>query len=125
MPAKKSARKDTGNSSMNAVWMWVYAAGMVVAGILGAIGFSHEIVTWLLLLASVLVGLFYFDSEDIGQFGLRSLALFFAKEGLSLVPGVGANITGFFGGWVFFLFPIVLMMALRFFWHKRLAPLFG
>ena len=125
MPAKRSARKDTGNSSMNTVWMWVYAAGMVVAGILGAIGFSHEIVTWLLLLASVLVGLFYFDSEDIGQFGLRVLALFFAKEGLSLVPGVGANITGFFGGWVFFLFPIVLMMALRFFWHKRLAPLFG
>lgn len=123
MPAKKAAA--TSNGGMNTVWMWVYAVGMVVAGIAGALGFNNLILSLLLILAAVLVGLFYFDSEDIGQFGLRVLILFFAKEGLSLVPAVGPFITGFFGGWVFFLFPVVLMMALRFFWTKRLAPLFS
>jgi hypothetical protein len=110
---------------MDSLWMWVYAAGMVIAGVLGALAINIEIVNYLLLLAAVLVGLFHFDYEDVGQFGLRVLVLFFAKEGLSMVPAIGSFITGFFGGWVFFLFPIVLMLALRFFWHKRLAPLFS
>lgn len=127
MPAKKAARAQSQPSelNMNTVWMWVYAAGMIIAGILGAIGFSNDIVNLLLLLASVLVGIFLFDHEEVGQFGLRVLVLYFAKEGLGLVPVVGGIITGFFGGWVFFLWPIVLMLALRFFWHRRLAPLFG
>jgi len=110
---------------MDTVWMWVYALGMIIAGVAGALGFSNDILNWLLLLAAVLVGLFHFDAEDIGQFGLRVLILYFAKEGLGLLPAIGSFITGFFSGWVFFLFPIVLMMALRFFWHKRLVPLFS
>lgn len=125
MPAKKAARAKSSSTGMDTVWMVVYAAGMVVAGILGGLGFSNDIVNLLLLLASVLVGLFLFDHEEVGQFGLRVLVLYFAKEGLGLVPVVGGFITGFFGGWVFFLWPIVLMLALRFFWHKRLAPLFS
>jgi hypothetical protein len=111
--------------NMSTVWMWVYAAGMVIAGILGGLGFSNDIVNLLLLLASVLVGIFLFDHDEVGQFGLRVLVLYFAKEGLGLVPVVGGFITGFFGGWVFFLWPIVLMLGLRFFWHRRLAPLFS
>ena len=125
MPAKKAAPARAQSSGMDTVWMWVYALGMIIAGVAGALGFSNDILNWLLLLAAVLVGLFHFDAEDIGQFGLRVLILYFAKEGLGLLPAIGSFITGFFSGWVFFLFPIVLMMALRFFWHKRLVPLFS
>ena len=124
MPAKKAA-KSTQPSNMSNIWMWVYAAGMVVAGILGGLGVQIDIVNWLLILAAVLVGLFLFDHEEVGQFGLRVVVLFFAQAGLAMVPAIGSFITGFFGGWVFFLWPIVLMLALRFFWHKRLAPLFA
>lgn len=124
MPAKKAARSNAGTSGMDTIMKWVYAIGMVVAGLLGAFAFQNQVVTVILALLAVLVGLFYFDYEDVGQFGLRVLVLFFAKEGLAMLPFVGTYITGFFGGWVFFLFPIVLMLALRFFWHKRLAPLF-
>ena len=124
MPAKKAASKSPESSGMNTIWMWVYAVGMVVAGVLGAVGFSNTYVSLVLLLAAILVGLFHFDYEEVGQFGLRVLVLFFAKEGLGLVPALGTFVTGFFSGWVFFLWPIVLMLALRFFWHKRLAPLF-
>jgi hypothetical protein len=41
-----------------------------------------------------------------------------------MVPAVGAFITGFFGGWTMFLFPVVLAMVLHFFWNRRIAPLF-
>jgi hypothetical protein len=124
MPAKKASSVKAQSSDMNTVWMWVYAVGMVVAGVAGGLGFSNNILNLVLLLAAVLVGLFYFDPDEVGQFGLRVLVLFFAKEGLGLVPALGTFITGFFSGWVFFLWPVVLAMALRFFWHKRLAPLF-
>lgn len=109
---------------MDTVWKWVYAVGAVVAAIAGGLAFSNDILNWLLMLAAVLVGWFYFDPEELGQFGLRVLIVFFAKEGLSLVPAVGGFITGFFGGWVFFLFPVVLAMAVHFFWNKRIATLF-
>jgi len=124
MPAKKASSVKAQSSDMNTVWMWVYAVGMVVAGVAGGLGFSNNILNLVLLLAAVLVGLFYFDPDEVGQFGLRVLVLFFAREGLGLVPALGTFITGFFSGWVFFLWPVVLAMALRFFWHKRLAPLF-
>jgi len=116
--------KDTQSSKMTGPWMWVYAVGMVVAGIAGGMGLLTQVLSILLLLASVLVGLFHFDYDDLGQFGLRTLVLYFAKEGLGLVPAVGGFISGFFSGWVFFLWPIVLMLVLRFFWHRRLRPLF-
>jgi len=120
--AKKGKNADTG--SMDTVWKWLYAIGMVVAGLAGGLGFQNTILTWVLLLVAVLVGLFYFNYEEVGEFGLRVVVLFIAQAGLSMVPAVGGFITGFFGGWVFFLFPVVLAMALRFFWHKRLAVLF-
>ena len=122
MPAKKAARARS--SDMDMVWMWVYALGMVVAGVAGGLGFTNTILTWILALAGVLVGLFHFDADDVGQFGLRVLVLFFAKEGLAMVPAVGTFITGFFAGWVGFLWPVVLMLVLRFFYHRRVAPLF-
>lgn len=122
MPAKKAARAR--GSDMDMVWMWVYAVGMIVAGVAGALGFTNTILTWILVLAGVLVGLFHFDADDVGQFGLRVLVLFFAKEGLAMVPAVGSYITGFFAGWVGFLWPVVLMLVLRFFYHRRIAPLF-
>ena len=65
---------------------------------LGGLAFANPIVTWVLILIGVLVGLFYFDPDELGQFGLRVLALWVAKEGLSAVPAVGTFITGFVGG---------------------------
>ncbi len=126
MPAKKAAQKSqpAGGMGMSDVWKWVYFLGMLVAGIAGGLAFKNDILTWVLLLAAVLVGWFYFDPEEVGQFGLRVIVLVAAQAGLSLVPAVGAFITGFFGGWVFFLLPVVLAMVVHFFWNHRVATLF-
>src|SRR4030042_2780651 len=125
MSPSKTAKKAAQTSSTDPVLMWLYALGMVVAGVAGGLGFQNDILTWVLLLVAVLVGLFYFNYEEVGEFGLRAVILYFALAALGMVPVVGGFISGFFGGWVFFLFPVVLMMALKFFWHKRVAPLFS
>jgi len=122
--ATRRASRKAGSSGLGTLWNWVYVLGMVVAGVAGGLGLTHLVLTLVLVLAAVLVGWFYFDSDDVGQFGLRVLVLFFAKEGLSMVPAVGGFITGFFGGWIMFLFPVVLAMVLHFFWNRRIAPLF-
>ena len=125
MPAKKAASKQPESGNMSMVWAWVYAVGMVVAGLAGGLGFSNAILTYVLILAAVLVGLFYFDAEELGQFGLRVLVLIAVQTGLGLLPApVGPFFNGFFGGWVFFLMPVVLAMAVMFFWRKRIATLF-
>lgn len=126
MPAKKAAsqKAQSTDMGMNSFWTWVYALGMVVAGVAGGLAFKNDILTWILLLAAVLVGWFYFDPEDIEHFGLRVIILFAVQAALSAVPVVGAFITGFFGGFVFFLFAVTLTMAFHFFWNKRIATLF-
>ena len=147
MPAKKAAPRKATSPDMSTIWAWVYAAGLVVAGIAGAIGLLPTIGTvaaaapdaaavagtptgswgwlaYLLLVVAIVIGLFYFDSEDIGQFGLRVLILLGVYSVLAAEPRFGSYVTGFFGGWLFFLMPVVLAMALMFFWRKRIAPLF-
>jgi hypothetical protein len=127
MPAKKAASKkpESSGMGMSTIWAWVYALGMIVAGLAGGLGLNNPILTYVLILAAVLVGLFYFDPEEVGQFGLRVIVLIAVQTGLGLLPApVGPFFNGFFGGWVFFLMPVVLAMAVMFFWKKRLAPLF-
>ncbi len=128
MPAKKAASRQSQGTDMGMIWAWVYAIGLVVAGLAGAfatsLGGASTIVWYLLILAAVLVGLFYFDYEDVGQFGLRVLVLIGVQTGLGMVPAVGQYLNGFFGGWVMFLMPVVLAMVVSWVWHKRIAPLF-
>lgn len=127
MPAKKATSKkpESSGMGMSTIWAWVYALGTVVAALAGGLHFSNPILTYLLVLVAVLVGLFYFDAEELGQFGLRVVILSVAQKGLGMLPApAGAFFDGFFGGWVFFLLPVVLAMAVMFFWKKRLAPLF-
>ena len=124
MPAKKAAPQRAQSGGMESAWKWVYFLGMLVAGVAGGLAFNNPILTWVLLLAAVLVGWFYFDPEDLEHFGLRVLILFAAQAGLSMVPAVGSFITGFFGGWLGFLYPVLLAMVVHFFWNRRVATLF-
>ncbi len=128
MPAKKAASRQSQGSDMSMIWAWVYAIGLVVSGLAGAfaasLGGAGTIVWYLLILAAVLVGLFYFDYEDVGQFGLRVLVLIGVQTGLGMVPAVGQYLNGFFNGWVMFLMPVVLAMVVSWVWNKRIAPLF-
>lgn len=125
MPAKKAsnakpAAREEPKPMMapSSPWKWVYIAGVVVAAVTGAISFHNDYLTWALMVVGVLVGLFYFDSADLMNFGLRYLILGAAAATLDKFVVVGPYITGFFNGFFAFLGPVVLAMIVMFFWKK-------
>ena len=118
MPAKKAASQKAESSDMGSVWKWVYLIGGVVAALTGAFGFHNDILSWLLILAGVLVGLFYMDTEDLMGFGIRYLLFAAVATALGMVPAVGTYLSGFFGGFLAFLGPVALATLFMWFWKK-------
>ncbi len=126
MPAKKAQpRSKTTASSVdsNATWKWVYVVGLLVAGVAAAFGFQNQFLSWALLLVSILVGIFYFDSQDVVNFGIRYLLLTAVgvTGALSPVPVIGTYLTNFVSGIAIFLGPIALTLLAIYFWKKYFA----
>jgi len=123
MPAKKAASRkaESNNSDMAGIWKWVFIVGALVAAVAGAVGFSNDILTWLLILAGVLVGLFWRDTDDLKGFGIRYLLLAAVAGSLGALPAIGTILTGFFQGFVFFLGPVALATLFMYFWKKYMA----
>ena len=125
MATKKAQTKASAASSSNdmgAMWKWLYIGGVVVAGLAAALNFTaaEPYLGWVLILVGILVGVFYFDSGDLMNFGLRYLIVLAVAAAAPLggVPVVGGFITGFINGFATFLGPIVLTMAVMYFWKK-------
>lgn len=123
--AKTSAPAASSGNSMDAVWKWLYVIGILAASLLGGLGaigvFGTVDLSWLAIIFAIigfLVGLFYFDSSDIMNFGLRFLIATFAAPSLKVIPFVGEFLTGFFTAFAAFLGPVVLGMVVVFFWKK-------
>jgi hypothetical protein len=119
---KASSKSSASSSSNNDLWKWLYVAGVVVAGLAAAFSFTaaDPYLAWALILIGVLVGIFYFDSSDFMNFGLRYLIILAVAAAAPLggVPAVGGYISGFISGFATFLGPIVLTMAVLYFWKK-------
>ena len=69
-PAASSGTASSSND-MSAMWKWLYVAGILVASVAGAFGFQNVILSIIFAVIGLLVGLFYFDSSDLMNFGLR------------------------------------------------------
>jgi uncharacterized membrane protein len=100
------------------VLKWVYVIGVLVASLAGAFSFHNDILMWVLMVVGVVLGLFYFDSSDLMNFGIRYLALGVAASALDKFVAVGPYITGFFQGFFGFVGPVVLAMIVMFFIKK-------
>jgi uncharacterized membrane protein len=123
MPAKKAAPKTatpkkSQSSDMGEVWKWVFVIGGLVAALAGAFGFQNNFVTWILILAGVLVGLFWRDTDDLKGFGIRYLLLAAVAGAVNALPAIGPIVTGFFSGFLFFLGPVALATLFMYFWKK-------
>lgn len=100
-------------------WRWVYVLGGLVAALVGAIpSIQNPYLGWALMLLGVLVGWFYGDTEDVTNTGVRYLLLAAVYNALATVPAVGEIITGFVGGFLGFLGPMMLALLLRWFWNS-------
>ena len=126
MPTKKSSAKPQAQPAAfgsNALWKWVYVIGLLVAGVVGAIGFKNEIVGWILLLAGILSGIFFLEAGDVVNFAIRFLLLVAVSKALDIVPVAGPYLSGFFGGVVGFLTPVGLTLLVMYFWNKYFATM--
>jgi hypothetical protein len=102
----------------NSIWKWVYLVGAAVAGLAGMFSFANDYLTWVLMIVAVLVGLFFMDSDDVVNFGIRFLLLAATAASLGSFIAVGPYIAGFFTGVVAFLAPVGLTMLVVFGWKK-------
>ena len=120
MATKKSQSKAASAPAANGAtfWKWLYVAAILVASIAGAAGFQNDILSIVLVLIGLAVGLFFFDSADLMNFGLRYLIVTAAASSLGVIPVVGGYLTGFFTSFAAFLGPVVLGMVIMFFWKK-------
>ncbi len=120
MPAKKAAPQRSSSLSMGMgdLWKWVFVVGALVSGIAGAVGFKNDILTWVLILAGVVVGVLWRDTEDLMGFGIRYLLLAAVAASLGAVPAIGSYLSGFFGGFVTFLGPVALATLVMYFVKK-------
>jgi hypothetical protein len=129
MPAKKAAprKAESNNNDMAGIWKWVFIVGALVAALLGALAAAGVVaaappfVIWLLILAGILVGLFWRDTDDLKGFGIRYLLLAAVASSLGALPAIGGILTGFFQGFVFFLGPVALATLVMYFWKKYFA----
>jgi len=121
MATKKAQTKAASVSSSNdigAMWKWLYVAAILVASVAGALGFQNAILAMVFAAIGLLVGLFYFDSSELMNFGLRFLIVTAAAGSLGVFPVVGVYLTGFFTAFAAFLGPVVLGMVIIYFWKK-------
>lgn len=116
----KPAAMPQANAGMvsRATWRWVYVLGGLVAALAGAFTFQNQFLTWALMLVGVLVGWFFGDTEDLTNTGVRYLLLYVVYNALETVPVVGVFITGFVGGFLTFLGPMMLALLIRWFWNS-------
>jgi hypothetical protein len=106
---------------MGSLWKWIYLIGLVVAGLVAAFNFTmaDPYLGWLLLLAAILSGIFFLDSGDVVNFGIRVLLFFAVLKGFDAIPApIGPYLTGFFTGVWGFLAPAGLTLLIVYFWKK-------
>lgn len=130
-PARKqgSSPQKTSSSATDsrAVWKWVYVGGIIVAGLVkifpGLLPMGvDQGVAWLLLLAAILSGIFFLDSDDIVNFAIRFLLFFFVYNFMSGFEigsfAIGGHLTDFFRGALEFLAQAGLTLSVVYFWKK-------
>jgi hypothetical protein len=103
---------------MKSIFKWVYLLGLLVAVVVALVGYSADWLTWLLILVGILVGIFYFDSGDVVNLGIRYLVLVATASALDGLLAVGSYLTTIFVAAAGFLGPVVLTVLVVYFVKK-------
>lgn len=103
---------------MKNIGKWLYFLGLLVAVIVALIGFQATWLSLILMLIGILVAIFYFDSDDIVNIGIRFLVLFAVKDVFGGIPAIGTYLSGIFGAVFAFLGPVVLTTLVIWFVKK-------
>lgn len=101
---------------MKNTFKYVFFAGLLLA----VIGAFVEIpyLALLLALVGIVLGIFYFDSGDVVNFGIRYLLFAAVYTAFGGIPLVGEYLTGIFGAVLAFFTPIALTLLVMYFINK-------
>lgn len=123
MPTKNTATPQTSRekgmlNEWKWLFKWVFILGGVVAGLANTFGFQNEFLISALMLVGVLVGIFYFDSDDVINIGLRYLIFIAVASSVGGFYKIGFYLNGFLTGFSYYLGPIVLTLLIVYFVKK-------
>ena len=125
MSSKNTAKpqKDSGQNAMgNWRWLfkWIFILGGVTAGAANLFAFQNEFLISALMLVGILLGIFYFDSDDLINIGLRYLIFVAVANSVGGFYKIGSYLNGFLVGFSYYLGPIVLTLVIVYFVKKYL-----
>jgi hypothetical protein len=103
---------------MKTIGKWLYLIGLLIAAIAGLFSFSQTWLSLILVIVGILAAIFFLDSDDVVNFGIRFLLLYAVAGALNAIPIVGPYITGLFTGVVAFLAPVALTLLVVHFVKK-------
>ena len=102
------------------LFKWVFILGGVVAGLANTFAFQNEFLISALMLVGILVGIFYFDSDDVINIGLRYLIFIAVASSVGGFYKIGPYLNSFLTGFSYYLGPIVLTLIIVYFVKKYL-----
>jgi len=104
------------------IWRWIYVISGLVAGVAGVLNFYNPYLRWGLTTIGFLVGLFFMDTEDFTNLGMRFLML--SAEGfVDFIFPFGGILGRFFSGFKIFLGPVVVANLILWFWKHNILEL--
>ena len=124
MSTKNTAKTGQSDNRLMGEWQWLFKwlfiLGGVVAGVTNMYAFQNEFLITALMVVGILVGLFYFNSDDLINIGLRYLIFTAVANSVGGFYVVGPYVNGFLTGFAYYLGPIVLTLVIVYFFKKYL-----
>lgn len=131
MATKNTNQPKTENEAIAAtnwkfLFKWLFILGGLAAGVLNAL-VTNEVITVddqysyivsALMAVGIIVGIFYFDSDDVINIGLRFMILGAAAGTIGGFYKIGSYLAPFFLGFSYYLGPIVLTLVVVYFIKK-------
>jgi hypothetical protein len=121
MAPKKSEQPEAIKRSMqlSADWKfilkWLFLLGAIAAGVVQITLYQPEWLISTLMILGIILGVFYFDSADVVNIGLRYLIFGTVVGAIERLSYVGGHVTQFLLGVRFYLGPIVLTVVVMYF----------
>lgn len=128
MAQKKKAQIEdspaiVATANWNFILRWLFVIGGIATGVVNALAGNPDytipdFLIWIFVTIGVIVGIFYFNSDDLINIGLRFMIFTAAARSLPGNSEIISYITAFFLGFSFYLGPIVLTLAVLYFVKK-------
>lgn len=110
-------------SNWNFLFKWLFILGGVATGVLNALAINPnftvpDVLPWVSFAIGVILGLFYFNSDDLINIGLRFMIFSSVARALPGASEAVSYIVAFLLGFSYYLGPIVLTLAVVYFVKK-------